>query len=141
MNTVNPSEPITVQVSINAGIIDVWAKWTKAEHIVNWNFAGDDWCCPRAENDLSPGGKLNWRMEAKDGSMGFDFEGEYKLIEPHKTIEYEIADGRKVTLRFETADNKTIVTETFDPESINSRELQQQGWQMILNNFKNYCES
>ncbi len=135
------SAQITVEALINAPIQRVWECWTGPAHIVNWNFASDDWRCPHAENDPRPGGKLNWRMEAKDGSFGFDFEGIYDEVIQHSTIKYHIIDGRKVILTFSEENGKTRVTETFDPEDINSRELQQQGWQLILNNFKKYSES
>ena len=126
---------ITVTALIDASIETVWRYWTSPEHIVNWNNASDDWYTPKAENDLRTGGKFLSRMEAKDGSFGFDFEGIYDLVETHQTIEYTLPDGRKVAIQFLEKGNQTEVIETFDPENENPPELQQQGWQMILNNF------
>jgi uncharacterized protein YndB with AHSA1/START domain len=96
---------------------------------------------PHATNDLRVGGKFNSRMEAKDGSMGFDFEGEYTKVEQHLEIEYVLADARKVNIRFDSDGKETTVTETFDPENENTLELQRAGWQAILDNFKRYTES
>ncbi len=135
------STKITVIATIDASIETVWNNWTSPEHIVNWNNASDDWHTPKAENDLRTGGKFLSRMEAKDGSFGFDFEGIYDLVETHKTIEYTLPDGRHVAIQFQEKGNQTEVTETFDPENQNPPELQQQGWQMILNNFKKYTEN
>lgn len=132
---------ITVTALIDASIETVWRYWTSPEHIVNWNNASDDWHTPKAENDLRTGGKFLSRMEAKDGSFGFDFEGIYDLVETHQTIEYTLPDGRKVAIQFLEKGNQTEVIETFDPENENPPELQQQGWQMILNNFKKYTEA
>ena len=131
---------ITVSTRVNAKINKVWQFWTDPIHIVNWNFASDDWCCPTAINDLSPGGELNWRMEAKDGSMGFDFTGTYKTIVQNEIIHYEISDGRTVKISFKTEQDEVVLTETFDAEDQNSAELQKAGWQAILNNFKKYVE-
>ena len=134
--------PITVQATVNAPIAKVWDYWTNPTHITQWNNASDDWHTPSASNDLRVGGRFTSRMEAKDGSAGFDFEGEYTKVEQHMEIAYVMADGRKVQVLFDSTDGKTTtVTETFDPEQINSRELQQQGWQAILNNFKQYTEN
>jgi uncharacterized protein YndB with AHSA1/START domain len=131
---------ITVQSNINAPIGKVWECWTGPEHITKWNNASDDWHTPYAENDLRTGGKFKSTMAAKDGSMSFDFGGEYTLVEPNKTIEYVMGDGRKVEVSFnETADGVEII-ESFDPETLNPEEMQQQGWQAILNNFKKYVE-
>lgn len=132
---------ITVFTTVNAPVGKVWEYWTKPEHIVNWNHASDDWHTPKAENDLREGGKFRWRMEAKDGSMGFDFEGTFDEIEPRKRIHYTLADGRKVTVAFNENGNSTTVTEVFEAEKANAVKLQQDGWQAILNNFKAYVES
>lgn len=131
---------ITVQVVINASIDDVWKKWTSPEHIVKWNNASDDWHTPWAKNDLRTGGTFVSRMEARDGSFGFDFEGIYDEVVTESLIVYHIADGRQVTVAFIQQKGKTKVTETFEAEAVHSAELQQQGWQSILNNFKKYCE-
>lgn len=132
---------ITVKATVHAPLAKVWNYWTNPTHITQWNNASDDWHTPSASNDLLVGGRFTSRMEAKDGSAGFDFEGEYTKVEQHMEIAYVMADGRKVTILFDSTDGKTTtVTETFDPEQINSRELQQQGWQAILDNFKRYTE-
>lgn len=135
------SAAITVQAIINASIEKVWKFWTTPEHITQWNNASDDWHTPRAENDLRTGGKFLSRMEAKDGTMGFDFEGEYINVLPLKLIEYKLGDDRRVSISFSETDNQTTVIETFDAENINSIELQKNGWQSILINFKSYTES
>jgi uncharacterized protein YndB with AHSA1/START domain len=132
---------ITVEVKVNAPLEKVWDYWTNPQHIVNWNYASEDWHAPNASNDLRVGGKFNSRMEAKDGSMGFDFEGEYTKVEQHLEIEYVLADARKVNIRFDSDGKETNVTETFDPENENTLELQRAGWQAILDNFKRYTES
>ncbi len=132
---------ITVQAEIHAPIEKVWEYWTKPEHIIHWNFASDDWHAPLAKNDLRKGGKFSSRMEAKDGSFGFDFEGEYTIVEPYNYIEAVLGDGRVVKTNFEKKEDKVIITETFEAESQNSPEMQKNGWQAILNNFKKYVET
>jgi uncharacterized protein YndB with AHSA1/START domain len=131
---------ITVQTIVNAPIDKVWKKWNNPNDIVKWNNASDDWHTTKAENDLRIGGKFLSRMEAKDGSMAFDFEGVYDAIKTNEHIEYTIADGRKVKISFTEQDGKTKVVETFDPEDENSIELQHDGWQSILDSFKKYTE-
>ena len=131
---------ITVQTTVHASIEKVWQFWTTPVHIIHWNNASDDWHTPYAENNLKKGGKFKYRMEAKDGSAGFDFEGAYTEIITHKRIEYALADGRAVQISFASKGEQTIVTETFEAEQTNSVELQQGGWQAILDNFKNYVE-
>ncbi|KQO34792.1 polyketide cyclase [Flavobacterium sp. Leaf82] len=131
---------ITVQNTINASIDKVWEFWTQPEHIKNWSFASAEWHTPYAENDLREGGKFKSTMAAKDGSMSFDFGGEYTLVEKNKAIEYVLEDGRKVEITFtETPDGVEII-ESFDPETQNSDEMQQGGWNAILDNFKSYVE-
>lgn len=132
---------ITVETTINAPVKMVWEFWTKPEHITKWCQASEDWHAPHAENDLRPDGKFKTRMEARDGSIGFDFEGIYTDVQTYKLIEYVLGDGRKVSIVFTFDDNVTHVSETFDPETVNSVELQRGGWQAILNNFKNYSEA
>lgn len=132
---------IAIEAKVLAGVSTVWNYYTKPDHIVHWNFANDDWQCPRAENDLKVGGKYIARMEAKDGSFGFDFEGIYDEIIEYERLTYTLLDGRKVTTTFEENDGETKVTTIFDPEQQNSVEMQKQGWQAILNNFKKYVES
>jgi len=131
---------ITVQQIINAPVAKVWDYWTKPEHITKWCNASDDWHTPRAENDLRPGGSFTSRMEAKDGSMGFDFGGVYDEVRNHEYIEYTLGDGRKVKVNFSADDNTTKVVESFEAESTNSEEMQRGGWQAIMNNFKKYTE-
>lgn len=131
---------ITVQATINAPISKVWEYWTLAEHIVHWNFASDDWHCPQAENNLAVGGKFSYTMAAKDNSMRFEFWGTYQIIELHKKIESILGDGRKLIVTMEAIGATTQVTEQFEPENQNPEEMQQMGWQMILNNFKEYTE-
>ncbi len=131
---------ITVEVVVNADLQKVWNFWTKPEHIVNWNFASDDWHCPKATNDLRVGGKFSATMASKDGAMGFDFEGVYDEVIELKKIAYTMVDGRQVQVTFEKHGNATTVTEVFDPENQNPLEMQENGWQAILNNFKVYVE-
>lgn len=132
---------ITVENTINAPVEKVWDYWTKPEHITKWNNASDDWHTPRAENDLRTGGSFSSRMEARDGSMGFDFGGVYDEVRNNEYIEYTMGDGRKVMVTFSGDGTSTKVTETFDPETTNSIELQRGGWQAILDNFKKYTEN
>lgn len=131
---------ITVTATVNAPVDKVWESWTKPEHITKWNSASDDWHTPTADNDLRKGGQFKSRMEAKDGSMGFDFWGIYDEIVPNKLISSTLGDGRKLDVTFTAVDNITHVTETFVAESENPLEMQQQGWQAILDNFKSYTE-
>lgn len=131
---------ITVEVIINATIQKVWTQFNEPEHIVNWCFASDDWHAPVAENDFREGGKSKTTMAAKDGSFSFDFEWIYTKIEDLVMVEYVLEDGREVIIQFEETGNGVKVTETFDPEEINSLELQRGGWQAILDNFKKYVE-
>lgn len=131
---------ITIETTVNAPVEKVWAYWTQPKHIIQWNNASEDWHTPHAENDLRIGGKFVSRMEAKDGSMGFDFSGIYDEVEENKTIAYSMGDGRKVSVSFAGNGNETKVIETFDPESTHSLEMQQAGWQAILDNFKKYTE-
>ncbi|MGI8636050.1 MAG: SRPBCC family protein, partial [Segetibacter sp.] len=123
-----------------APIEKVWEYWTVARHIEKWNSASDDWHTPRAENDLRVGGKFSARMEAKDGSFGFDFGGVYDAVEKYKFIEYTLGDQRKVSITFTSQGNETKIVETFDGENTHSTEMQRGGWQAILNSFKKYTE-
>ena len=139
METTNPTK-ITIEAVIQAPVDKVWAYWNEPAHITKWNQASEDWHSPRSENDLRVGGKFVTRMEAKDGSMGFDFGGEYDVVELHEAIGYTMSDGRRVDITFIEQGDETKVIETFDAESQNPVELQQAGWQAILNNFKKYTE-
>ncbi|MGZ5247553.1 MAG: SRPBCC domain-containing protein, partial [Flavitalea sp.] len=131
---------ITVSTNVDAPLEKVWELFTTPKHITQWYNASPDWFSPRASNDLRVGGKFLTRMEAVDGSFGFDMEGVYLEIIPHEKFVYEMADGRKVTTTFETEGDKTIVTQEFDPEQTNPLEMQEFGWQSILNNFNKYVE-
>ena len=131
---------ITVQTKIQAPIKNVWEYYTQPEHITEWNFASDEWCCPKAKNDLQKGGEFDLRMEAKDGSMGFDFTGKYEKVVSKELIYYEIADGRIVDVEFSSNENEVELKQTFDAEGTNSDEQQKNGWQAILDNFKTYAE-
>jgi uncharacterized protein YndB with AHSA1/START domain len=131
---------IIVFVNINASLDKVWEFWNYPIHIQNWYFASPNWHCPKAENDLQVGKSFNIRMEAKDGSFGFDFEGKYTYINDLQLIEYVLADYRKVITTFEKQENSVLVTQKFDAEKENSEEMQQNGWQAILNNFQKYVE-
>ena len=132
---------ITVENTINAPVEKVWECWTNPAHIIKWNNASDDWHTPHAENDLRTGGSFLSRMEAKDGSMGFDFRGVYDAVRNYEYIEYTIADGRKVNVIFTAQGSTTKVVESFEAEDTNSLELQKGGWQSILDNFKKYTEA
>jgi len=131
---------ITIESSIHAPVKKVWAYWTEPAHIVKWNAASDDWHTTRAENDLRTGGKFSSRMEAKDGSMGFDFGGIYDLVKEHAFIESTLGDGRKMKVVFTPNGDSTHVSESFEPEKMNAIEMQRAGWQAILDNFKKYTE-
>ena len=129
---------ISIDTTVDAPIETVWECWTQPEHIVHWNNASADWCTPRAENDLQEGGRFNYRMEARDGSMGFDFNGIYTKVVPHKEIEYSLEDGRKVKVVFTEEGNTTHIHESFEADSTHSEELQRTGWQAILDHFREY---
>ncbi len=133
-------KPITIETIINAPIEKVWGYWTEPEHITKWCQASADWHAPRATNDLKVGGMFVTRMEAKDGSVGFDFGGTYTVVELYKKIEYVMdgEDKRKVSIQFIEENDCVKIIEAFDPETINTPERQQEGWQAILNNFKKY---
>ena len=133
-------EKITIKANVNAPIAKVWNFWGAPEHITKWCQASDDWHAPSAENDLRTGGKFTTRMEAKDGSFGFDFGGIYDEVIEHQLIAYTMEDGRTVKITFEEKEGVTEIIETFDPESENPVEMQRDGWQAILDNFKAYTE-
>ncbi len=140
METINKTT-ITVKNTVNAPIEKIWSCWTKPEHIIKWNNASDDWHTPRAENELWVGGKFISRMEARDGSAGFDFGGVYDEVKTNELIAYTMDDGRKVKINFTSQGNTTKVVETFEAENENSIEIQQGGWQAILDSFKKYTET
>ncbi len=131
---------IQIEATISTTLPKVWQYWTEPNHITKWNFAVPEWCCPRASNDLRVGGKYSARMEAKDGSFGFDFEAIYDEVVDQKNIAYTLSDGRKVITSFEQQGTITKLTTVFDAEKQNPVEMQKSGWQSILNNFKKYAE-
>ncbi len=132
---------IKIEASVNAPIEKVWKMWNTPSDIIQWNFADPSWHSPSSENDLRVGGKFKNRMEAKDGSFGFDFEGTYDTVELNKEISYTMGDGRSATVLFLEENGVTHIQTTFDAETINDPEMQKQGWQAILNNFVTYAES
>jgi uncharacterized protein YndB with AHSA1/START domain len=132
---------IKVEATINLPLENVWHRWTNPKHIIHWNFATPDWQCPRAKNDLTKGGQFVYRMEAKDGSGGFDFSGKYVSVKTNQQIEAVLDDSRTLTISFQNLGKQTKVTEVFEAETMNSVALQKQGWQQILNQFKTYCET
>ncbi len=135
-------EKITISTKINTDITKIWEFYTSPQHIVNWNFAHPSWHCPNATNDLQIGGKYMARMEAKDGSFGFDFEAIYTNVAYLNEITYKMLDNRMATIIFQKeTENVSNISISFDPETQNSLELQKNGWQAILDNFKVYCEN
>jgi uncharacterized protein YndB with AHSA1/START domain len=132
---------VTVEATVQAPVERVWEFWTEPKHITKWNNASDDWHTPFAENDLKVGGKFLTRMEAKDGSFGFDFSGVYDEVRLNERISYSLGDGRKVNITFISQGNETKVIESFDAENTNEIEMQKAGWQAILDNFKKYIEN
>ncbi len=140
MDTQNREE-ITVETTVNAPVEKVWEYFSLPRHIMQWNNASDDWFTPSSENDFKEGGKFVNRMEAKDGSMGFDFTGTYQKIVQNEYIEYTITDGRSVKIKFMPEGEGTKITESFDAENSNPIDMQKKGWQSILENFKKYTEN
>jgi len=132
---------ITVEAIINAPVAKVWELWNNPDDIIKWNTPDPSWHTPSSENDLRVGGKFKNRMEAKDGSFGFDFEGVYDSVILNEEISYTMGDGRQATTIFTEQDGKTHLVTTFDAETENDPEFQKQGWQSILNNFVKYAES
>ena len=133
-------QKITVEVLVNKSLPEVWDLWTNPKHVTQWNHASDDWHSPKAENDLKPGGKFCFRMEAKDGSMGFDFNGVYSEVLVNEKIAYTIEGGRSVEIFFSQEGEQSKIVEVFEAEGENPIEIQKNGWQSILNNFKKYAE-
>lgn len=135
-------EPIKIEITILKPMHKVWGFMNDPKHITKWNFANDQWHCPKAENDLRVGGILRTRMEAKDKSFGFDNVAVYEEIQPERLIRYRLEDGRTVEIVFNAVDpGTTQIIETFEPETQNSREMQREGWYAILNNFHKYAEN
>lgn len=131
---------ITVKCKVETSIDVVWKLWTIPEHIIKWNYASDDWHTSYAENDLRVGGKFISTMASKDGTVSFNFEGEYTKVENHSLIEYKLNDDRKVDIYFIVLEDGVEIIESFEPENENPEEMQREGWQAILNNFKKHVE-
>lgn len=131
---------ITVDALVDADIKKTWEYYNNPAHITQWNFATDDWCCPRSENDLRVGGKLISRMEAKDGSFGFDLVAIYDEVVPYRKIRSHLEDGREVIVDWTDKGNQTMISIQFEAEEMNPADMQRNGWQAILNNFKKYTE-
>ena len=132
---------ISIETTVNASMESVWYTWITPGHIKEWNFASEEWCCPDAKIDFTVGGKFSYRMEAKDGSMGFDFDGTFTKIEPNESIEFSLGDDRKVRVAFSETTLGIRVVETFEAENEHTAEQQRQGWQSILDNFKQHIEN
>lgn len=129
---------ILIGAHIHSDIDTVWDAYINPEHIKNWNSASPDWHCPEASSDFRVGGEFHSTMAARDGSMSFDFWGTYTEIVPHELICYTMGDGRKAEVEFQSDEHCVNVLVEFEPEGENSVELQQQGWQAILDNFADY---
>ncbi|WP_404277000.1 SRPBCC domain-containing protein [Exiguobacterium undae] len=136
----NQAQEIQIQTVIQRPVAEVWTYWTEPEHIKAWNAASDDWHTTEATNDVQPGGRFSSHMAAKDGSVGFDFSGVYLEVILYEKLAYTIDDGRHVTILFTANGDETEVVETFEAESTNPPEMQQAGWQAILDRFKAYAE-
>jgi uncharacterized protein YndB with AHSA1/START domain len=132
---------ITVETWVNAPVDTVWSCWTEPDHITQWNFASDDWCCPSVSQNLTVGGVYSARMEAKDGSFGFDFRAVYGEVDPNSAITLNMDDGRVARTTFAAVDAGTRITTVFDAETTHSIEMQRGGWQAILDNFKKHVET
>ena len=132
---------ISIEARVAARLDAVWSAWTTPADIVAWNAASDDWHCPDAELDLRPGGRFSYRMEARDGSVGFDFTGTFTRVVPHEVIAYSMDDDRTVVVEFIGSEDSVVVRETFDAESEHEVEQQRQGWQAILDHFARHMES
>ncbi|MFA5245072.1 MAG: SRPBCC domain-containing protein [Pedobacter sp.] len=132
---------IKIEAIVNAPVEKVWKLWNTPADIMKWNTADPGWHTTSSENDLRINGKFKHRMEARDGSFGFDFEGTYDNIDSYKEIGYTMPDGRTATTLFSGEADKTTLITFFDPETENDPEFQKQGWQAILNSFVMYAES
>lgn len=139
-----PAETIAIEAIIQAPVEKVYSLYTQPKHITQWNFADESWCCPRASNDLRVGGKYLARMEAADGSMGFDFEGIYLQVIHEEVLHFEMPDQRQVWVRFKPINESpkgVKVSLNFHPHPDQPEEVQANGWNAILNRFKNYVEN
>lgn len=135
------TKQIEISTKVFGDIDKVWEYWIKPEHITKWNNPSNEWHTPKAENDLREGGRFTFRMEAKDGSAGFDFGGTYDKVKDKDHLSYTLNDNRKVDIFFQEVKNEIRIVEKFEPENENSEDMQREGWQAILNNFKKYVES
>lgn len=131
---------ISIYAEIDVPIKLAWELWHTPIHIKEWYTASEEWATSEAENNFKEGGKFSYRMEAKDGTVDFDFSGKYDKIENHRFISYTLDDGRKVDVRFRKTDTDTIIIQKFQPETENPLKIQKEGWQAILNNFKRYAQ-
>jgi uncharacterized protein YndB with AHSA1/START domain len=131
---------IVVEVTVDAPVEEAWKGFTDPEAVKGWNFASADWCCPAASSELREGGSFSYRMEARDGSMGFDFGGTFTQVRPPEALGYVLGDGRRVSVEFARQGRQTRVREAFDAEAVNPAERQRSGWQAILDNYKKYVE-
>ena len=132
---------IVVESLVKADQEATWTSWNTPEHIMSWNFATEDWHCPKSEVDLQVGGKFTTRMAAKDGSFEFDFSGTYTQVDPFSLVKFQLDDGREVVVEFIESPQGTLVRETFDAEEQNDPEMQKGGWQAILDNFAKYTSA
>lgn len=139
--TTKTKNSVTIGTTINAPVEKVWKYFSEPEHITQWAFAIDTWHTPYAENDLRKDGRFKTTMAAKDGSVSFDFSGVYTDVQPHKRIAYTLDDGRKVETLFESQGNTTKITQTFEAEDQNPVDMQRDGWQAILDNFRKHVET
>lgn len=136
----NANEMIHTEITVHVPVEKAWKFWTQPEHVMKWNFASKDWHCPQATNDLRVGGAFNYRMEAKDKSMGFDFLGIYDKIEEYAQINYTLGDGRVVHIQFISDGEETHILQNFEAEKENPIDMQKFGWQAIMNHYKEYIE-
>ena len=132
---------IRVETTVDLPVATVWERWNNPEHVTKWYFASPDWHAPKATNDLRAGGAFSIRMEARDGSFGFDFTGTYIGVEKPTKLECRLGDGRTLDVKFSSLESRTVIVEEFEMEMTNSEERQRAGWQAILDNFKRYAES
>lgn len=134
----SPKNTVRIETTLQQSVAEVWDFWTSPEHIMQWNFATPAWCCPHAENDLQTGGTFTFRMEAKDGSMGFDYSGNYLEVTRFESIHSQLEDGRKVSVHFHPVPEGTRLIQIFEVEDQNTLEQQRSGWQAILDTFQTY---
>ncbi len=134
-------QQVTIETVVNAPVATVWSSWTEPDHIIHWNFASDDWCCPSATSDLRVGGVYVARMEARDGSFGFDFSAVFGEVDVNRAITLNMDDGRTARTTFDVTPSGTVVRTVFDAEGENAIDMQRAGWQSILDNFRKYTET